>query len=193
MQGQQDSPLSDLGTWQARQLARRLTRDAFAVLYSSDLGRARQTAQAVADATGRDIVLDAGLRERHFGLFEGLTADEISASHPQEYERFRSRDPDYTVPGGESARAFRDRCLRCLTAIALRHAGATVVAVTHGLVLDMLYRAATGIALEEPRTFPLLNASINVFHYGGEWRAESWADVAHLADAEVTEFESGSV
>lgn len=192
MQGQQDSPLSELGMWQARQLARRLAQEPFAALYSSDLGRAHETAKCVADVAGRAILMDAGLRERHFGVFEGLTSFEIECSYPKEHLRFRSRDPEYVVPGGESAREFRDRCLRCLDLIARRHAGDTVAVVTHGLVLDMVYRAAQGIALTEPRTYPLLNASLNVFaRIGDGWRAESWGDVAHLADAAITEFDIG--
>lgn len=181
MQGHRDSPLSELGVWQAGQLARRLERLPFAALYSSDLGRAYRTARSVADATGHEIVTDAGLRERHFGVFEGLTAEEIESSYAGEYLRFRSRDPDYVVPGGESARAFRDRCLACLEEIAQRHARLPVVVVTHGLVLDAIYRAAQGIPIDKPRTFPLLHASLNVFtRLGGGWRADSWGDVAHL-------------
>lgn len=183
MQGHRDSPLSEHGKWQADRVARRLAQQSFAALYSSDLGRAYLTAKSVSDATGHEIVADAELRERHFGVFEGLTVEEISSGYPDEYLRFKSRDPDYAVPGGESARAFRDRCIACLERIARRHAGDDVVVVTHGLVLDMLYRAAHGMDLEAPRPVPLLNASLNVFlHAGDVWHAETWGDVGHLAD-----------
>lgn len=184
MQGHRDSPLSAHGIWQAARLAQRLTRQTFAALYSSDLARAYLTAERVSAATGHEIVSDTGLRERHFGVFEGLTAEEIERGYPGEYQRFSSRDPEYAVPGGESARAFRDRCIACLEGIALRHAGEDVVVVTHGLVLDMLYRAAHGMNLEVPRPVPLLNASLNTFLRAADgWRAECWGDVAHLADA----------
>lgn len=192
MQGHRDSPLSAQGVWQAGQLAHRLAREPFAALYSSDLGRAYRTAQSVSLASGHGIVADAALRERHFGVFEGLTAQEIEGSYPQEYQRFRSRDPEYAVPGGESARAFRDRCVACLEQIAERHAGASVVVVTHGLVLDMLYRAAHDLPLEAPRPVPLLNASLNIFvRLDAAWRAESWGDVAHLAGADTAAHGSG--
>ena len=73
MQGHRDSPLSETGWAQARRLGGRLKDETFGALYSSDLGRARNTAQSVADATGHEIIVDARLRERHFGVFEGLT------------------------------------------------------------------------------------------------------------------------
>ncbi|MEK6594030.1 MAG: histidine phosphatase family protein [Pseudomonadota bacterium] len=192
MQGQQDSPLTEVGERQARQLGRRFRDEKFGALYSSDLGRAHRTAQSVADATGRSIIVDTRLRERHFGVFEGLTGDEIERNYPREFLCFRSRDPAYAVPGGESALQFRERCLACLNELAGRHAGERVVVVTHGLVLDILYRAANALTLEQPRPVPLLNASLNIFgHDGKRWHCEAWGDVAHLEAAAVTRFESG--
>ena len=73
MQGQHDSPLTTVGLQQAKQLAQRLKDASFTALYSSDLGRAHQTARCIADETGHEIVADRGLRERNFGIFEGLT------------------------------------------------------------------------------------------------------------------------
>src|SRR5690606_8321945 len=156
-----DSPLTDRGCWQARQLGERMRSESFAVLYSSDLPRARNTAQCIADATGHAIVTDERLRERHFGVFEGLTRAEMEARDPEIYARFMSRDPQYAVPGGESPAAFFARCRAALESIATSHSGQTVVVVTHGLVLDAAYRAASGLALEEQRPVPLVNASLN--------------------------------
>ncbi|MCW5603954.1 MAG: histidine phosphatase family protein [Burkholderiales bacterium] len=194
MQGHRDSPLSEAGVRQARRLGERMRGEAFDALYSSDLGRAHRTAQSIAEATGREILVDARLRERHFGVFEGLTSAEIERDHPGEFERFRSRDPDYVVPGGESALQFYARCLACLEELVRRHAGGRIVAVTHGLVLDALYRVVHGLAPEQPRPAPLLNASLNVFRRDGAcWHCEAWGDVAHLEqEGVVTRFE-GSV
>jgi probable phosphoglycerate mutase len=190
MQGHRDTPLSDAGRAQAAALARRLAGAGFDALYSSDLARAHETARAIAESAGCEIVADARLRERSFGIFEGLTNAEMAAQHPEDFARFDSRDPDYVMPGGESARKFWDRCLECLAEIGERHAGNKVVVVTHGLVLDAVYRAAHGLDYHEPRPVPLVNASINVFAYGGgAWRMESWGDVAHLEPELVTRYE----
>lgn len=191
MQGHTDMPLSATGRAQAAALARRLSEVAMAALYSSDLQRARDTAVAIAARTGREVIADPRLRERRFGIFEGLTYEEMSARYPEEFARFQSRDPDYVIHGGESAREFRERCLACLAEIAEKHAGAEIIVVTHGLVLDLLYRAAHGMAHDAPRPVPLLNASLNVFGYAsGGWRLESWGDVGHL---EPVSRESGFV
>ena len=190
MQGTTDTPLSDVGRAQARAVGQRLAGRGFTALYSSDLSRARDTARVIAEHAQRDLVTDPRLQERRFGIFEGLTHAEIQERYPDELARFQSRDPDWVVPGGESARGFMRRCLGCLSEIAERHGGAEVVVVTHGLVLDSLYRAAHGLDHGAPRPVPLINASLNLFGYGGggAWRLERWGDISHLAPDEVTQY-----
>lgn len=189
MQGTTDTPLSDVGRSQAQAVGRRLAGEDFSGLYASDLARARETASIIAGHTGQELVMDSRLRERRFGIFEGLTAGEIEERFPEEHARFISRDPDYEVPGGECARRFTERCLGCLSEIAGRHRGEGVVVVTHGLVLDALYRAAHGLGHGERRPVPLINASLNLFGYGaGTWRLLLWGDISHLAPEEVTQY-----
>jgi len=189
MQGTTDTPLSDVGRSQAQAVGRRLASEDFSALYASDLARARETASIIAGHTGRKLVMDSRLRERRFGIFEGLTAGEIEQRFPEEHARFISRDPDYEVPGGECARRFTERCLGCLSEIASQHRGEDVVVVTHGLVLDALYRAAHGLGHGERRPVPLINASLNLFGYGaGAWRLVLWGDISHLAPGEVTQY-----
>ena len=194
MQGQQDSPLTPMGLHQARQLARRLKAVALSALYSSDLGRAHQTARCIADETGHTVIAEPGLRERHFGIFEGLTNAEIAVRYPDDHVLFAKRDPEYRMQGGESAAEFRERVLRTMDGIARNHAGETVVVVSHGLVLDALYRTATGMALHVERGFPLLNCSVNTFRRAPEgWVSVAVCDVDHLAADEVTHFADAHV
>lgn len=186
MQGQMDSALSERGRAQARALAERMRAERFDFLYSSDLKRAHETAQAVAAVTGHEIRPDVRLRERAFGIFEGLTHPEMKERDPQEYVRFRQRDPDYSVPGGETPRQFFQRSMGCFHELAARHPGARIVVVAHGLILDTLYRAAHGHDLTATRTLELINASLNVFHVaGGRWRMLVWGDRAHLENITV--------
>lgn len=186
MQGHSDSPLSEVGLRQAESLARRLKEMKFDALYCSDSGRAHHTARIVAAMTGHELTVEPRLRERHFGVFEGLTALEIQTQHPEDYLRFKSRDPEYAVPGGESAAAFKQRALACLAEIAARHPDQVVVIVTHGLVCDMAYRAAKGIELMARRDFDLVNAGLNHFRCeDGVWHVEAWGDAGHL-DVEIT-------
>ena len=194
MQGQTDTPLSDIGRAQAQAVGQRLARHPFVALYSSDLTRAWDTAAAIARASGREVRREPALRERTFGVFEGLTYEEMAQRYPDEHARFSTRDPDYAVPGGESPRQFFERSLACLEAIAAAHAGASVVVVTHGLVLDTLHRAARKMSLDMKREAPLLNASLNTFRRTADaWIEMTWGDVAHLAEAGVTRYDGKAV
>ena len=190
MQGQTDTPLSDIGRAQAEALGQRMTKHKFSALYSSDLSRAYQTAAAVARVSGREIRRDPALRERTFGIFEGLTYAEMAQRYPEEHARFLQRDADYAVPGGESPRQFYERGLACINGIADAHPDECVVVVTHGMVLDTLHRAARNMSLTEKRDAPLFNASLNTFRREGQaWIEVSWGDITHLTEAGVTHFD----
>jgi probable phosphoglycerate mutase len=194
MQGQLNTPLSDLGRAQAAAVGRRLASHSFTAIYSSDLQRAWDTATPIAQASGHKIITEPRLRERTFGMFEGLTYPEMAQRHPALHARYELRDPDYTVPGGETPRQFFERTLGCLEEIAAAHAGERVVVVTHGLVLDTLYRAARNMPLEVKREAPLLNASLNTFQRSAEgWTEIGWGDVEHLAGVGVTRFHDRAV
>lgn len=181
-QGQIDIPLDDEGRDQAARAGRRLAREPVSAVYSSDLGRARQTAEAIASALALPLRTDTGLRERHYGAFEGRTHDEIRVADPEAWARWHAREPDYVLPGGgESLQTFNGRVRTTLRTLARRHRGERVVAVTHGGVLDCAYRLASGLPLSAPRTYDLLNASLNRIAWDDEgFRVLAWADVAHL-------------
>lgn len=180
-QGHQDSPLTPKGVAQAAALAKRLSRRSFSSLYSSDLGRARHTAQMIADATGHAVIADPRLRERSLGAFQGLKSEEIRTAYPDEYERYRARELDYVVPGGESLRQQIERNMSCLEDLARRHSGETIVVVTHGGVLNVVLRQTLSIPLEAPRRFEFLNSSLNLFVFvDGYWTLQTWGDVGHL-------------
>jgi len=183
-QGHLNSALNDEGLAQAQALGERLAAERFDLLLSSDLGRALQTASAIAMRTGHEIVVEPRLRERRMGIFQGLTPAEVQARYPEEYARFSSRDPDYVIPEGESMRQLFERSVACFTALARRHAGLTLATVTHGGVLAMLYRHAMAMPLDVARDFPLHNTGVNRFrHRMGAWQLQSWGDIAHLENA----------
>ncbi len=189
IQGQADIPLNEKGRWQAQRLARALAaRDPMAALYSSDLLRALDTSRSIADATGLAVVAEPGLRERGFGSFEGKTFSELEARWPEQTARWRQRDPDWTPPGGESLTSVRNRVVQVTHALAQRHMGEQIVLVCHGGVLDALYRAATGLDMQAPRTWALVNASINRLLWTPQGLTiVGWSDTAHLEDAWLDE------
>jgi probable phosphoglycerate mutase len=180
-QGHLDSPLTDRGRAQAKALGERLAQERFAALYSSDLGRAIQTAQTIAAVTGHTVVTDARLRERNLGVFQGLGREEIERRFPEEYRLHRSLGPDYVIPSGESVLQQVERNLLCLNEIAEKHLADTVVVVTHGGVLSGLFRHTFSIPFSAPRRFEFMNASLNVFNFeNGSWFLQTWGDVSHL-------------
>lgn len=181
MQGSLDSPLTDLGHAQARALGSALRDAGLTAIFASDLGRAQTTAAFICRETGLSLQTDPRLRERHYGMFQGMTWDEVEARHPDAFAQMRSRDPDYAPPGGESLRTFQQRVLAALTEIAQRSPGGRIAAVVHGGVVGMMYRHVQSIPLEARRDYMLLNASINRFRYAADtWQLEAWGDVSHL-------------
>ncbi|PCE29349.1 histidine phosphatase family protein [Burkholderia ubonensis] len=189
IQGHIDIPLADSGLAQAQRLAVRLareTRDGARVdaIYSSDLMRAQQTAQPAADVLGLPLVLRAGLRERAYGIFQGHDSTEIEARFPDAYAAWQTRDPGFEPEGGESQRAFYHRVLHAIEPIVAAHPGGRIACVAHGGVLDCVYRFANGLDLAAPRSYQLLNTSINVVDYAdGRANVVQWADVSHLDEA----------
>lgn len=188
IQGQLDIPLNDTGRWQARRLARALADEPLDAVYASDLGRAHATAQALAGAIGKPVITDAGLRERGFGIFEGMTFVEIERRWPEASERWRRRDPDFGPEGGETLNAFYARCVAAAERIAAAHPGQHIAIVAHGGVLDCLYRAGSRIALQAPRTWVLANAGINRLLYTPDgFTLVGWGDTFHLEDDALDE------
>ena len=187
-QGNLDSALTEKGMLQAKALAQRLARERFTGLYSSDLGRAVQTATAVAELTGHEIVTDARLRERHLGIFQGLNGDEITAKYPEERRQFRTMGPDYVIPGGESMRQQVERNVAYLNELSAKHRGEQIVVVTHGGVVSGFFRHTLEIPLGAPRRFEFVNAGLNVFVREEEnWMLLTWGDVSHLAPGAASE------
>lgn len=186
IQGQLDVPLSSAGIWQAGRLAQRLADQRIDAIFASDLARAWLTAQPIGQSRQIEPLPDTRLRERHFGIFQGHTLDEIAQRWPDELAAWRARDPQWSIPEGESATQFIERVLAALDDIAHRHAGCTVAVVAHGGVLDVAYRHACGLAWNAPRRHLMANAALNrVTARGRPLRIEvlEWGDVAHLAAA----------
>lgn len=187
-QGQIDIPLNELGHQQAARTAehlRTLARSApITAVYTSDLQRAWHTAAPIAEALGLELRIDDRLRERHYGVFEGRTLAELEATgHAEDYRRWRNREPDFALPeGGESLRNFFARSREALEAITAHHRlGERIVAVTHGGVLDCVYRIAFEMDMSAMRQHPLHNAALNRIAWDG-WRFSliEWGSIEHL-------------
>jgi probable phosphoglycerate mutase len=183
LQGHLDIPLNEVGLRQASHLAQALAqRDTVDAIYASDLSRAHATASAIAQAMGQTVAVHAGLRERHFGVFQGRTFAQIEAELPEHALQWRKRVPEWTPPGGgESLVTLRERILKTVDELAAQHKGQQIVLVAHGGVLDVLYRAATRLTLQAPRTWQLTNTAVNRLLWTPEGLSlVGWGDTSHL-------------
>ena len=176
LQGHTDIALNANGREQADRLRDALADERIAAIHASDLSRAVETARPIATRLGLPIRTDARLRERHYGVLEGKTFPEIVEAYPDEAERLRTRDAEHTMPGGESQRTFFHRVVDAVTAITGAQQRGPILIVTHGGVLDMLHRSATGLALDAERACPIPNAVVNRLAFDdGRFVVRAWA------------------
>jgi probable phosphoglycerate mutase len=181
-QGQTDIPLNATGLLQAERLTGRVAAESVDAVVSSDLQRAMQTAAPAAAQLGLQLTCESGFREQCFGVAEGLTATEIRQQRPDDWARWTSFQADQSFEGGESTRQFHARSIAALRSVAAIHAGKTVLVVTHGGVLDMIFRTARALSLDGPRMAEIPNAGFNRVRVAADGRIDIlvWADTAHL-------------
>ena len=184
VQGQLDVPLNAIGQAQALAASKVLSKEKFDAIYSSDLSRARQTAEPTASFHSMEVLVEEDLRERHYGIFERLTYAEVKVRYPDDYARFEARDPEYAFRTGESLKDFSARSISVVSKIAGAHPGKSILVFTHGGVLDKLYRFITGLPLSAERKFGIPNAGLNHVEVTPDgWQIRAWADIAHLQSA----------
>jgi len=180
-QGQIDVPLNATGELQAARLASRLGAEPVDLFVTSDLLRARQTAAPLAAAWKLPLQPLPALREQSFGVLEGLDVPTIKAQHPELWARWLDHQADYALPGGESLRQFHARVMTAVAELAAAHPGRRIALMTHGGVLDMLWRSAHGLSLDGLRQCEIPNTGINRLRWrDGTLGIERWADASHL-------------
>lgn len=190
--GWSPAPLTDLGRRQAERAAAELARRGPTRLVTSDIERARQTAQPIAAATGLEPLPEPGLRERSLGVLDGLPFDEARARAPELWQRMVARDPDAVPEGGETADVVYRRVAAAIDRLVREHAGERIVVVSHGLALyhAFAYVCGLGSPAQPLPVFVLVdNASITHLEHrhqtappADRWRLVTVNDTAHLRD-----------
>jgi broad specificity phosphatase PhoE len=181
-QGHHDAPLSEVGRLEAQALAARVAADQPSALYSSDLPRARETAQEIALQTGLEPVFDARWREVDVGEWLGLAPEEVHTRYPDGYARWLAGGTGWRE--GESYPQMAERGLAAAREIAASHDGdpAPVVIVTHGGVIRAIVMHVLGmppaarrlLATGPTATVTAIDATAPV------WRLRSYNDAGHL-------------
>lgn len=184
MQGHLDPPLNATGRAQARLVGLRLSREGAGALYSSDLQRASETAQYIARATGLRVVQKISLREINFGVWQGLSSQEIRERDPEVYAARRANPYDVAPEGAETWRQFYTRALRAVNEVLAATDAQRLILVVHSGVCTVLGLRALGLDCTGKRTFDSHNCSIHTLVVMGErWRAVRFNDVSHLVSA----------
>jgi broad specificity phosphatase PhoE len=181
MQGHTDVPLAQEGVEQARMLAGRLADIPIDVVWSSDLARAWQTAEAIAAPRRLPVVRSPLLRERNLGEWEGLTREEIIARGDEERLNAYLQDSIANPPPGESYAEVWNRLLRAQEEIRRAHPEGTVVVVGHGGSLRVLLCDALAAPMTSMRHIALDNASLSLIEYAPDTaRVRLMNDTGHL-------------
>jgi len=166
--GRLDVPLNEVGRAEAQEAARALVGSGLVAVYTSPLGRAREVAEAIAVKNGIGAVRDqADLINLDYGAWEGLTKEESAAVDPVAWAAY-TRDPEAAVcPEGEAVSSAADRVVAALRAIARDHAGQSVAAVSHGVMLRLAVLRVAG-ASDADWQFAMPTGKAIVFEVEGD-------------------------
>ena len=181
IQGHSNTALSEHGVQQARATASRLADVAIDAAYSSDLVRASETARILLEGRDTSLVQTAELRERYYGVFEGLTVDERRTRHPDMFAASLVKDLDFAPAGGESARKTLDRMAAFVGGIKEKHLEETVLLAGHGGSLRSLILAVMDLPPEATWKFVMANCSLTIIDtYWDNAVLRLYNDTSHL-------------
>ncbi len=182
IQGQFDTPLSELGHAQARAVAAALMREPIDAVFSSPLRRALSSALPLAEALKLEVRIEPRLQEIHAGIFQGLLWSEIESRHPDEARRWLAHDPDFVVPGGESPAQLMERGRAALEAIRASGPYDRVAVFTHGWLLGAALKSLLGIPADR-NPFGFFNAAISRLRWDAHVELITLNETEHLRSA----------
>ena len=186
IQGHRNSKLSENGIRQAGLVAKALVKREFDVLISSDLERAAETAGIINKLLQLPLEYNKNMRERSFGIVEGMTLAEMKEKFPREYRSYKEREPGFKFSGGESIEQLFNRVTSEIEAIARKFENKKVLIVSHGLVLETMMYKTFNIKLNSPRVFSINNSSISSFYIDRDnWFLKEWGVIEHLVSLNV--------
>ena len=166
-QGQSDIPLTDEGRIQARSLSERLKDEKIDVIYSSDLGRTIETAEIIAEHHGLEVVPAALMRELSFGIWEGMTYDEIIKKWAEEYNKWQDDPYNEKPPEGETLSELCERVSKFLMKAAQDHPDGRILVVSHAGPIRAILSVLLNLKQDFFWKFKISNTSLTVIEYNG--------------------------
>ena len=164
--GHGDIPMTPLGLAQAERLGQRLSACSFNAIYCSDSNRARQTVKAITRCRDLEVTYTPSLRDRNWGLLEGLTRHEVEARYPGA-TKVLDTDPTYTPPRGEALFEVAARVEQFREQLLAHHEGQILV-VTHLGPIRLLLCGFLGIPIEYRTRLQIDCASISIVEWDGQ-------------------------
>jgi len=188
IQGQTNIPLSEVGKHQASLAADQLSTVKFDAVYSSDLDRTLETAKIIVASSNLKIVTNPNLRERFFGIFEGLTIQEREDTYPELFAQSTKNDVDFTPPEGESIKDTYTRISTPVQTYKDKHMNDNILIVGHGGSLRCAISSLLDLPLESSFKFVLSNCGITIFEtYENNTVLLSYNDTHHIHGIEKKE------
>lgn len=165
-QGHTDVHLNELGRKQAATAAQYLKdHETIEAVYASDLSRTRETAEILSRSINLPVITDSRLRELSFGLWEGMTFNEVYKEYREEFDNWYNNTSEFKVPGGESFNELVTRVMQALHEIAAEHRGTVVVATHGGVIMALLNHLGAASDLWQGGVEP---GSISFFEFNQE-------------------------
>lgn len=189
VQGNREVEITPLGREQIAALSRRFADIPVDAVFSSDLKRAVETAQAISRPRGVPLYPEKAFREVDFGTWEGRAWDDLAAEQPEQVENFNEHLEKFQAPGGETAAMLLRRFMPALERIVKEYEGGTVAIVSHGLALRIVLGALRGLSPAEIRSLHGPNTAVSLVEWEGEKPTVVYQDdgshVLHLGGAQV--------
>ncbi len=164
--GKEDPPLNEKGLKEANTTAQLLKNCGATTLYSSPLKRSQMTAAAIAETTGLPTITHGNLKERNFGIWEGLYFDEIENNYPEDYKRWKQSPANFNPEGGESIHDMSQRIQQAIDEIIAKHCGEKVIVACHVGPIRVALTQAMNMPVEHYRQLRIDCASVSRIDYG---------------------------
>ena len=187
-QGQSNVALSDTGRKQARFLAERFPVRQLDAIYTSDLDRAKETAECVGKRLGLTVYQEKAFRELSFGDWEGLTYQEISSRWPEEAEKLFTAPDELVIPHGETFRDLQKRALDKIYSLYERHIDQTVAVFAHGAINKTILAGLMHIPLHYLWSLRQDNTAVNILRLDdGYVMVELINSTSHLGEGMISQ------
>ncbi|OPJ57203.1 histidine phosphatase family protein [Alkalithermobacter paradoxus] len=164
-QGHGDSKLTEEGKRQAENIAKRLSKYDIDFIYSSDLGRTKETSAIISNILSKDVNYLESLREINFGKWEGLTIDEIKKTYTDVYRIWRNEPHKAIIPDGENLVALKERIYKQVINLNKNHTNSNILLISHGMTIKVLLLSLLGSDLSNLYRIKQDNTALNIVQF----------------------------